>query len=78
MDSLNSMDCDVSIMSLDVAPKCTYSPALFSHASASAFTSDAMSWLVSASISDTLFDVTCFVLAFDFISTAASFGIIFS
>ena len=38
IESLKSSDWEVSIMSFEVAPKWTYSPALPSHASAKAFT----------------------------------------
>ena len=65
---------ELSTISFDVAPKCTYSPASPSHCSANPFVSAAMSCLVWASISFTLSRVTYFVFAFDEISSAISLG----
>jgi len=43
MESRSKSDCELSMMSLEVAPKCTYSPASLSQTSAKAFTMDAIS-----------------------------------
>ena len=59
-------------MSLEVAPKWTYSPAPFSHTSVIPFDNAAMSWLVSASIAFTLSSLTYSVFALAAISSATS------
>ena len=76
MESLRSSEFELSTMSLEVDPKWTYSPASPSHTSLNPFESDAMSCLVSASISLTRSTVTYFTKAFFAISSAYSFGMI--
>ena len=67
-----SRELELSTMSLDVAPKWTYSPAPFSHTSVIDLDNAAISWLVSASISFILSNFTYFVFAFAAISSATS------
>ena len=72
IESLINNEFELSTISFEVAPKCTYSPAPFSQTSVIDLDKAAISWFVAASISFILSNLTKSVLAFAEISSATS------